>query len=139
MNKSDWAYIAGLFDGEGCVSAATYCKNSRQYIVACIHITNTHLPVLRKVRRLLGGRIRKKNGSGQNTRRQAWTWYVGYREAIPILYRLLPFLVIKRSEALLFIRLFSRGAGYNRFQPDNHARRVGLVQRIRALKKREWK
>jgi hypothetical protein len=133
-------YCAGLFDGEGCVSANV--RGPKQWVNACVSLTNTHRPVVAAFASTMGcGTINKKRGASRD--RTIWEWVAWHRDGADALERLLPFLIVKNEEAQLYIKLVrSRkygGNGRAGYSPRERAARTAIVRRIKRLKKREWK
>ena len=88
-------YIAGFFDGEGCIIAD---KNA--FTVRLI-ITNTQREVLDEIQKVLGGSVRSKSVVGPN-RQPAWELRYGKRSTVKHILELLrPYLVVKSVEAWL--------------------------------------
>jgi len=109
-------YIAGFFDGEGCIYAHT--TNLR------VIITNTNKKMLEDISEYFGDgklgenvRIKKRNGEGN--RKQCYTLTFWNRRAERVLIELLPYLQIKRPEAELAIEFMGtmrrRGEGNGKF------------------------
>jgi intein/homing endonuclease len=82
------AYLAGLFDGDGCVRIVGH-----QPIIS---ITNKDLPTLIEIRSTWGGSIRKP-GNG------AHRWELTGAEATSILLGMLPFISAKRAQVTLVL------------------------------------
>src|SRR5579859_4067102 len=90
-------YLAGFFDGEGCVS--TNGRASGGYLT--VTIANSHLPILEVIKDQFGGSIsRRSSGS--------YTVTLSTRKAKAILEYMLPYLVIKKDVAEAGIALQSR-------------------------------
>ena len=94
-NLTSYAYIAGLFDGEGCVNIASVRSKLylRLYIVNCIR------ECLEFVQSHFGGNIYVRN---RPTRTQYSLVLHGY-EAKRMLEALLPYLIVKHPQAELAI------------------------------------
>lgn len=122
MKITDRAYIAGIIDGEGCISLS----NPRPRDGCSEHVLRVGMcdkRVIYYLRRATGvGRIQKPRVLPSG--RVCWTWNVSIRPAVQVLQQLLPFLRVKKEQARLFIRASRVG----------YARRVKYVARIRALK-----
>lgn len=107
------AYAAGLFDGEGCVTISltrpkmqTNRRLTPRYDLQT-KISNTHRPILEWMHDNFGGVIithypRSKNRDASNWR-QAWIWQIKCYPAQKVLELLLPYLKIKREQAILAI------------------------------------
>ena len=93
------AYIAGFFDGEGCVRIKQSNQGGNSYYVIA-HITNTNPIILKKVQELFGGNTRLQE-KGRN--KPVYNWYITSSEANDFLKTLQPFLIEKKSQAELGI------------------------------------
>ena len=98
MKKSDAAYLAGLFDGEGCI---TYKQKMRQRRPAekyyptweiRMEINMTHQSVIRLIHEMTGvGTVAKKPpGKGQLGKKMQWRWRCGYRDAYYVCRNIAP-------------------------------------------------
>ena len=98
MKKSDAAYLAGLFDGEGCI---TYKQKMRQRRPAekyyptweiRMEINMTHQSVIRLIHEMTGvGTVTKKPpGKGQLGKKMQWRWRCGYRDAYYVCRNIAP-------------------------------------------------
>ncbi len=104
-NKEQLIYLAGLVDGEGCLST----NRSKYSIRARLSIDNTNQMVLQWVKLLFGGGVYKYPLRGH---KQAFSWVLVCNQAVRLVECLLPYLKIKREEAEVFIRLKDiRGRG----------------------------
>ena len=50
MNGEELAYVAGFFDGEGCIFVSKGTKN--QYFL-CVSITNTNQPIMESIKKIM--------------------------------------------------------------------------------------
>ena len=104
MEISDAAYIAGLFDGEGCVT----CKKKptkrpdrggkiyNQWYIRC-EITMTDKEVIEWLHETLGfgwSREKKYSKRPKHYKRQ-WRWSCGYRDALTFAKLLWPYTQVK--------------------------------------------
>lgn len=94
------AYIAGFFDGEGCVRIKKANQGGNSYYLIA-HITNTNPVILKKVQDLFGGNTRLQE-KGRN--KPIYNWYITSSEANDFLKTLQPFLIEKKSQAELGIK-----------------------------------
>jgi len=94
------AYIAGFFDGEGCVRIKQANQGGNSYYLIA-HITNTNPVILKKVKDLFGGNTRVQE-KGRN--KPIYNWYITSSEANDFLKTLQPFLIEKKSQAELGIK-----------------------------------
>jgi hypothetical protein len=96
------AYVAGLFDGEGCVSF-TYTKRGggdKAYGKLWVRITNTDRDVLDWVRSTFGSGTAQSAGHRDDTtkRRQAYNFVAASEQARLFLAEIYPYLRIKRGQ-----------------------------------------
>jgi hypothetical protein len=109
MKETDIAWLAGLFDGEGCVySCWPKKKNVR------VEIAMSHLPTLQHVQFLFPGRFTSKVlGHGSLSVRPQWTWRLDTNGSRNFLRLLLPYLVTKREQARIAILMCDRSGSEN--------------------------
>lgn len=97
MKKTDLAYIAGVFDGEGCVNLGK-CGNTYK---ARITIGNTNEWLIQRFKFQFGGNIRMNKG--RDNRKDFWIWSLNCQQSARFLKLILPYLTIKRPQAQLLI------------------------------------
>jgi hypothetical protein len=100
MKACDYAYMAGLFDGEGCIQLLkqTVRKNGQTtplYLI--ISIRNTDSAVMRWVADVWGGRLDDVKAYSRNCSR-SWYWTQCSNEALATLQLIRPYLKIKAEE-----------------------------------------
>lgn len=95
MDKYEVAWLAGLFDGEGCIS---WPRRELLHSVR-LDIPQTNLELLEKVQAVTGtGKITaRKRAKAQHS--QAWTWSCYGQNARSVLRQILPWLIVKRAAA----------------------------------------
>ena len=89
VSETDISYIAGLFDGEGCITYKQYMRKRTHQKKAYptwsirMEMAMTDESVLRWVHEVLGvGTVgKRKNGRGSLGRKQQWRWQCGFRDA----------------------------------------------------------
>jgi hypothetical protein len=102
MKKSDAAYLAGLFDGEGCITYKKVMKkryNNPAYNTWDIRmeINMTHQSVIRLIHEMTGvGTVAKKPpGKGQLGKKMQWRWRCGFRDAYYVCCNIAPYSHVK--------------------------------------------
>ena len=98
MKKSDAAYLAGLFDGEGCITYKQKMKQRRPVEKAYptweirMEINMTHQSVIKLIHEMTGvGTVAKKPpGKGQLGKKMQWRWRCGYRDAYYVCRNIAP-------------------------------------------------
>lgn len=98
------AYIAGFFDGEGCVRIKQSNQHGNSYYVIA-HITNTNQAILKEVQDLFGGTIRRQEKGVNKT---IYNWQITSAEAVDFLRTLVPFLREKLTQAHYAISFHER-------------------------------
>lgn len=129
--ESDRAWAAGFFDSEGTVSAFI---NSKGELKASVAIDQVDRRPIDKMRDVFGGTAVQHKTAHQ----PAWRWRLSGKRAADFLTSVLPFLIVKREQAVLYIDLMngllpqlgSRGL----LGEGERQRRESLVSRIKELK-----
>jgi len=107
MNKTDLAYFAGFFDGEGCITIRnTKRANGRIERQLCVSIGNTNEWIISQIQFSFDGYIWHNKAHDNN--RDKWQLILTSRKALNLLESLLPYLTIKRAEAELGIKFQKR-------------------------------
>ena len=102
MKDTEIAWLAGLFDGEGCV----WCRWPKRKNVI-VEIKMTHRQTIERVQMLFPGRMAKGHLSGFSIKPQ-WRWSLDTLGAGRFLVMILPYLVTKKDEAIIALRLCDR-------------------------------
>lgn len=118
MNEALAGYLAGFFDGEGTVYAATRTgrtgtRDRRPTATIMVCISNTNKAVLDVHHALFGGSLNKRKGKNYETGnwREQWQWMLSPRQARPYLKAMYPHLLIKKEVvgiALEYMEIVSR-------------------------------
>ena len=115
MKDTDLAYIAGLFDGEGCISYKQYMRQRRHQEKAYLtwnirmEMSMTDQSILRWVHEVLGvGTIgKRKNGRGSLGKKQQWRWRFQFRDAFYVCCALFPYAHVKLDKIQKIIDHYS--------------------------------
>ena len=115
MSDTNIAYIAGLFDGEGCVSYKQYMRqrphNKKPYPTWSIRMemSMTDKSILKWVHEILkvGTVGKRKNGRGSLGKKQQWRWRCQYREAYYVARLLWPYAHVKLDKIQKIIDHYS--------------------------------
>lgn len=140
-SKTDWAYMAGIMDGEGsfCISKVTlHSKSGKPYFgYDCkVMVANTSLVLIKWLVEKFNGTYRvgvheiskMALANGQKQMRPCYRWTMeGYRNQEKFLLSVLPYLVIKREQALVTLEWTRM------LNAKNPAKRLELHQRMIAL------
>lgn len=129
LSATEAAYVAGLVDGEGCITAVS----RRSCIEGGMSLGSTNRDVLVYLKELTGigsvtpeghGRQRKKN------HKPVYVWEVTVYPVKSLLIQLVPFLRIKKKQAELMIELFS----FSKYPTQLvSSRQLGMISEFREL------
>jgi hypothetical protein len=139
--EQDLAYVAGLFDGEGCVTVSRHQTTTAFTHQAQITITNTDREILEWVQGLFGlGSIQVKP-SYSDRHSAGYTWVASSRQARDFLLAVSPYLRVKRQQANLALALqqsieFRRANRRDRLTADDLRERDGFWSEIKRLNTR---
>lgn len=124
LTKIEKAYMAGLFDGEGCIVIAEEVRHSKVISYRLqIALGNQDEPVIFWLKAKFGGRV------GLNKRPDKMRyWVASSREAGAILKQIVPFLQIKKQQCLLALSFLEIGRG-------NHRAKLKMKREISSLNK----
>jgi hypothetical protein len=88
------AYVAGLFDGEGCVN---FSRNRSGCFIR-VFVTNTNRELLESLQEKFGGDIAKLSGRKKGWK-QAYVWRIAWTKAVEFLDKIQPYLCNKWRQA----------------------------------------
>ena len=130
------AYLAGNIDSDGSITIKQHKQNGNFCFVERIslsHITKT-VPVL--LQKTFGGSLRT---STSKNRKQLFSWEVSNKKASSALLLLIPFLRVKKDQALICLRLRAlKGSSGNRARSvELTATMTNLYAEIKTLNKWE--
>ena len=98
MKKTDLAYIAGFFDGEGCIYVGKYKCSYHLRVTA----SQANEWIINWLKFIFSGSVSKM--TCEEGRRQRWQWHALGKNASLFLVAVLPYLKLKRAEAELAIQ-----------------------------------
>lgn len=132
------AYLAGLIDGEGCITIYRHkiseCRDDHFAYRIVVQIGMVHKPLVKMLHKEFGGSYGEKKPRDL-TRRPYAVWGVRGQRCIDLLHKCLPYLVAKKAEAEFAIKFWE-----DKFVHPHGGRMKGFSGPDReALKaKREW-
>ena len=129
-------YLAGFFDGEGCVSFHNREKGSRSPVL-CISVFQRVPEIPKEFVRRFGGII-IKTGNGKLAG-DGFRWRATTVKAYYALQALLPFLRVKKKQAVVGMKLASRSmlnVKHKHISSKELKLREGLVWQLRRLNHR---
>ena len=114
----DVRYVAGLFDGEGCICLCKFHAAATNYPTHSLHcvISMTHKPIIKMLHAQFGGIYTQRTVTNDKWRNAFSLQWVS-RKAVPFLEMLRPHLILKAEEAdialaFLHSRLRSPGTSW---------------------------
>lgn len=140
MKRLSWKYIAGLFDGEGCIDIQISKQN---YITPRVRMAMAEpgKEVLEMLANTYGGNIYKRNRSSTNSDwMDSYSWEMGgYKRCCYFLRQIVKHLEIKREQArlILWCETHLKGMNYGKDEDPNslsHIRKF-VRQEMSAMKR----
>jgi len=134
------AYMAGIIDGEGCLTASMAMKGDKitNFIVA-LQISNTSEELIDWIKdNFNGAKVRLGHNHIASIRnRKCWQlWFQG-DSLQDVLELTLPYLVIKQRQAEIVLELLDLRVGKGqRIPPENRSKRIQLVKENQSLNQR---
>ena len=99
MRKTDIAYWAGFFDGEGCIGLDSNVRS----IVLSVSIGQANPWLIQHLRFTFGGSVRRRPIGSCGNKRPFWVWRAHANQALSFLEIVYPFLKLKKQEAEIAI------------------------------------
>lgn len=100
------AYLAGVVDADGYVTATRSVRKGVAYYAAQVGITGSCREPHDLASEVFGGNVNAHSPGGERSHhRTQFRWQVGGTKAAPIIEALLPYLRIKRDRAILVLHL----------------------------------
>ncbi len=102
-NELEIAYLAGIFDGEGCISIVWRDNPLNTSVALRCEVGMTDLHPLSLFQRIFGGSIKRRVPTGNY--KLLYHWQINYRRAETLLHALEPYLTVKKEKANLALSL----------------------------------
>jgi len=135
----DIKYLAGFFDGEGCV---TISHTRKTHFTVVVSVSNTHLPTLKAIQNVFGGNIYGTKASTRMKRDRYTLVWAGNKKAQALLSLLSPFCITKKEQIdfVLTVYLPTAGIGKRRTKMDSSiiANRLAMAQKLSTMKLVEY-
>jgi hypothetical protein len=143
------AYLAGLFDGEGCITIyerrITTKRKMSPYSLR-LNLSSTHSGVIQWLHQRFGGWVYAYDNRQYKQTAIGFRWHSAARHAAYLLEAMLPYLIIKKPEAEIAIAFQQRVEAYKANRPflrrsygtqlsdEEDAIRAAMAQDLRNLK-----
>jgi hypothetical protein len=121
-----YAYSAGLIDGEGTITLSKEFKHSR-FRYPCVSISSTTYELLEYMKTTFGGSISNQK-KYKDHYKNSWSWKLDYDRALVFLEKIFPYMKepekIRRANLLLkeYKSLTPRNGKYTELQTTNKLR-----------------
>jgi hypothetical protein len=136
LSGEDLSYLAGIIDGEGCVSLHGRRRPDLGYCTPALQITNCDRRLTDWLCEQLGGSVYVRD-DGRENRRPAFHWAIFGAKAREIIRRVEPLLRLKGEQARLVLRMEpSRGRGNRRLSDSEREERISAIVEMRELNRR---
>lgn len=111
-SETDYAWAAGIIDGEGAIlmtrnAPGTNRRKTLSFQVR-ISVRMTHNETIRRLGRIFGGTIKGAKARDPKRHRPTLDWYVGDLLTVDVLTKVLPYLTTKREQADLVLEFRQR-------------------------------
>jgi hypothetical protein len=132
------AYLAGIIDGEGTISLQRFGSLILRpaHIYPRITISNTDMGLINWLCDNFGGKYRKQ-AIGLLGRKQCWSWSIQGQGAVNLLVMVLPWLLIKPTQAWLCLEFWAQRvrapARKSGVPPEQQALRQGFMFAVQYL------
>ncbi len=112
MERDDAIYLAGLFDGEGCVQFHRRYRRKKKgdkktyaNLICSLDISMTDKPTIEFVKKITGvgsvnKRIKNKSPTSKAHWKDQWRWNASHRQACEIAKAIAPFAITKQDKLL---------------------------------------
>lgn len=119
------AYIAGFFDGEGCVRIKHASQKGNSYYV-WVAITNSNKGILEEVEELFGGNVRRAE---KTVNKIIYHYLITSSEAVDFLRTISPFLKDKKDQAELAIAFHEEKSNLTSKEKQAFSERISKMKR----------
>jgi hypothetical protein len=138
--KTKIAWAAGIVDGEGSITAGWYQHHPwGTYLHLAITVRMCDKRAVKFIHQVLGVGTVVFRPSKIKNRRDIWCWKATSQEAASAIRKILPFLVTKKEQALIFLEITEemknrQGKGTNKLTAKRKR-----FQDVRVKRLKEWK
>jgi hypothetical protein len=138
------AYIAGFFDGEGCITAYLRSNSGRRCTINCI-ITQKTRGVLDLIKSYFGGYIcEERGGSSNKDNNKIYKLHFSPLASIGLLKAISPYLIVKKQEAQIAVEYHElrmnnklRGEDYYYLSDSSKKHELNTVKILHKLKEQQ--
>jgi len=121
--EQEIAYLAGLFDGEGCITVGREVRRGKERAKSRVNVGMTTPEPLFLYKRIFGGAISVSQRKDKRHPKTFYNWHLQGRKVELFLRVIEPYVVVKKDKLLLSLSLL----GYYR---SGSPRRIELADQI---------
>lgn len=125
MKKTDLAYYAGIFDGEGCVTITLY--GNKLYQLRC-KVSNTNEWLIQSLRMTWGGHVYRDKRTPNH--RACYEWYIVSWQAAIFLEDIYPYLRLKKPQVDVALQFQAQKDNIHNKNLTDGRRAIWEAQRI---------
>jgi hypothetical protein len=138
LAETDYAYLAGIIDGEGAITICrqTIRRKGRTSFAYGpeLYISNTDLVMIKSLQRRFGGHIVKTKPRPDKLWKQGYLLFFRRDEMLTLLPRVIPYLTTKRRKAMLLLEyMTSRTKHVKKSGADGRFVGVPLTERQKKI------
>lgn len=107
LTEVEKSYIAGIVDGEGCISPAIRRDRNRKGMIDVrLVIANTSLPLIEWLESRIGGHVKPRKRYKTHHRLCYLLVVTGKGRLLAVLETLMPYLIVKKAQAALAMQFY---------------------------------
>jgi hypothetical protein len=126
-------WLAGFFDGEGCVGLHKGSPSRNTNYHPRVTITNIDLPTLKAIQAQYGGSIHE--ATKKESVRPCWMLVWSTQKALSFLRLISPHLIVKKSQAEVLLAGYKPGINGVRLTDIQKEERAQLYSKLREMKR----
>lgn len=135
-----YRYLAGFFDGEGCLTINKQNRGGRyisqEYKIRVI-VTNSNIDILNVHKNIFGGKIYIRKAKNGRNHKISYQWHISNQTAYNFCKTMVKYLILKKKQAELLINFYEkRISNEYPIKIEELNRREKILQEIRILNKR---
>ncbi len=140
LSETEKAYIAGLLDGEGCLTVGRLKPHNgkREHRFICrILVVNTDLTMMLWLQKTVGdgGIYEYKKAGGENWK-PCHRWYLNGQKSIELIRQVYPYLQIKRRQAELLLNFPANYKNFKGLSDEQYFVQEKTFERMKNLNRR---
>lgn len=136
LKENEKAYIAGIIDGEGCITASKVKSRKSTTIHQRVRVANSDGRLTEWLHKKCGGFIANYRRSGKPKWKSLKVWELSGRKGADLMRLILPYLVTKKEQAKLMIELSLLQLKSRKGKKYNEERQNKILEEYHQLNKR---